>query len=101
MHYFIIIGILIILILLWKNSENFYPYLYDRINSPSYNTYTPPKTYVDFSNNGTNIYKMGEIHLDANPNKLYNKYLSNLHNTHMKKEISNYNNSCSCQKINN
>ena len=101
MHYFIIIGILIILILLWKKSENFYPYLYNRINNPSFSTYAPPKTYVDFSTNGTNIYKMGEIHLDNNPNKLYNKYLSNLHNMHMNKEISNYNNSCPCQKINN
>ncbi len=101
MHYFLIIGILLLVLILWRNCENFYPYLYDRINSPTYNNYAPPKTYVDYSSNGVNVYKLGEINLDNNPNKLYNNYLSNLHNAHMDEKINPYNNSCACQKVSN
>ena len=81
----------------FKSINNFRPFYYGRINSPT--------DYIDrsynYEPNHSTYFKLGEIYVDIGPNKNYYKYLNTLHNRHMKEKISNYNYSCPCQKLNN
>jgi hypothetical protein len=72
--------------------DNFKPFYYGRINTPS--------DYYS-RNNYPTYFKMGEIDVNIGPNKNYDKYLNSLHNKHMNERISNFNYSCPCQKLNN
>jgi hypothetical protein len=81
----------------FKSINNLKPFYYGRINSPT--------DYIDrsynYQSNYPTYFKLGEVDFNIGPNKNYDKYLSTLHNKHMKERISNYNYSCPCQKLSN
>ena len=84
--------------------ENFYPFLYGRVNPPTFSRRNSPKTYYDMSIGSLDYpssYKTGEINLNQKPYKNYDEYLNKLHNSHLNEPVSRYNNSCSCQKVDN